>query len=112
MPVHQARQIDPPDNDDGLDCLPHANQSGPHTLAAQRISPQRRHRAPRGGELQQTVHRSKAMLKDLAQISLEMAQIVTAESDGQTLPAWYMVEIVRDLPRLVEARDTRDTAKA
>lgn len=58
-----------------------------------------------GGELQQTVHRSKAMLKELAQISLEMAQIVTAESDSQTLPAWYMVEIVRDLPRLVEARE-------
>lgn len=46
------------------------------------------------------------MLKELAQISLEMAQIVTAESDSQTLPAWYMVEIVRDLPRLVEARET------
>ena len=59
-----------------------------------------------GGELQQAVHRSKAMLKELAQISLEMAQIVTAESDSQTLPAWYMVEIVRDLPRLVEARET------
>lgn len=59
-----------------------------------------------GGELQQTVHRSKAMLKELAQISLEMAQIVTAEADGQTLPAWYMVEIVRDLPRLVESRES------
>lgn len=27
------------------------------------------------------------------------------QSDGQTLPAWYMVEIVRDLPRLVEERE-------
>ena len=54
------------------------------------------------GELQALVHRSKAMLKDLAQISLEMAQIAVAEEAGQTLPAWYMIEVVRDLPRLVE----------
>ena len=54
------------------------------------------------GELQALVHRSKAMLKDLAQISLEMAQVAVAEEAGQTLPAWYMIEVVRDLPRLVE----------
>ena len=54
------------------------------------------------GELQALVHRSKAMLKELAQISLEMAQIAVAEEAGQTLPAWYMIEVVRDLPRLVE----------
>ena len=68
-----------------------------------KVLPADKHQA--GGELQQTVHHSKAMLRDLAQISLEMAQIVTAEVDGQTLPAWYMVEIVRDLPRLVESRE-------
>jgi MoxR-like ATPase len=54
------------------------------------------------GELQTLVHKSKSMLKELAQISLEMAQIVVAEEEGQLLPAWYMVEVVRDLPRLVE----------
>lgn len=54
------------------------------------------------GELQGFVHKSKSMIKDLAQISLEMAQIVVAQEEGQTLPAWYMVEVVRDLPRLVE----------
>lgn len=42
------------------------------------------------------------MLKDLAQISLEMARIAVAEEAGRTLPAWYMIEVVRDLPRLVE----------
>lgn len=56
------------------------------------------------GEVQAFVHASKSMLKDLAQISLEMAQIVVAEENGQTLPAWYMVEVIRDLPRLVERR--------
>lgn len=54
------------------------------------------------GDLQALVHRSKGMLKDLAQISLEMARVVVADEGGQMLPAWYMIEVVRDLPRLVE----------
>lgn len=62
------------------------------------------------GEVQTFVHASKAVLRDLAQISLEMAQIVVAEENGQTLPAWYMVEIIRDLPRLAERRDPKTTA--
>lgn len=55
-------------------------------------------------EEQAFVHRSKAMLKEIAQISLEMAQIVVAEDGAEVLPAWYMVEVVRDLPRLVEKK--------
>ena len=61
------------------------------------------------GELQALVHKSKSMLKDLAQISLEMAQIVVAEEEGELLPAWYMVEVVRDLPRLVERTVVKTT---
>lgn len=53
---------------------------------------------------QALVHTSKAMLRDLARISLEMARLVVADEDGQTLPTWYMVEVVRDLPRLAEHR--------
>ena len=30
--------------------------------------------------------------------------MVVAEEEGQTLPAWFMVEVVRDLPRLVERK--------
>jgi hypothetical protein len=49
--------------------------------------------------------RAKAMLKDLAAINLEIAQMVVAKSDdGSTLPGWFLVEIVRDLPRLVEKK--------
>lgn len=55
-----------------------------------------------GGELTALIHDSKARLKDLARISLEMAQVVVAEDGGESLPAWYMIEVVRDLPRLVE----------
>lgn len=49
-------------------------------------------------------HRAKALIKELSQISLEMAQMVVAEHDGEGLPGWLMVEIVRDLPRLVEKK--------
>lgn len=55
------------------------------------------------GDLQALVHRSKAMLRDLAQISLEMAQIAVARGDDGELPGWFLVEVIRDLPRLAEA---------
>jgi hypothetical protein len=51
-------------------------------------------------------HRAKALIKDLASISIEMAQMVVSNQDDESLPAWFMVDIVRDLPRLVERKDT------
>jgi hypothetical protein len=56
----------------------------------------------RGDRSRELAHRAKALLKDLAGISLEIAQVVVAEEDGEKLPSWFMVELVRDLPRLVE----------
>lgn len=53
------------------------------------------------GTQQELAHRAKALLTDLSGISLEIAQMTVAEQDGQTLPTWFMTEIVRDLPRLV-----------
>jgi hypothetical protein len=57
-------------------------------------------------------HRAKGLLTELAEISLEAAQTVVADAgdgtteDGSTarLPAWFLIEIVRDLPRLASAR--------
>ena len=50
-------------------------------------------------------HRAKALLKDLAAINLEVAQMVVATTDEQAaLPSWFLVEVVRDLPRLVDRR--------
>ena len=58
------------------------------------------------GAHRETAHRAKALLKELAQISLEIAQMVVAKGDdGESLPGWLMVEIVRDLPRLVERKE-------
>jgi hypothetical protein len=46
-------------------------------------------------------HRGKALLSQLAAISLEMAQMVVSADGGESLPNWLLVEIVRDLPRLI-----------
>lgn len=50
-------------------------------------------------------HRAKGLLKTLANISLEIAQMVVSHVDDQTLPSWFMIEVVRDLPRLVERQE-------
>jgi len=45
--------------------------------------------------------RAKDMLRDLARISVEIAQSVMGEDEqGQRLPSWFLVEVARDLPRL------------
>jgi MoxR-like ATPase len=52
-------------------------------------------------------HRAKGLLKELAAINLEIAQMVVAAIEDQPqLPAWFLVEVVRDLPRLVERKAT------
>lgn len=51
--------------------------------------------------------RAKTLMKELASISLEIAQMTVADIDGETLPDWLMVEIVRDLPRLAERKDNK-----
>lgn len=45
--------------------------------------------------------RAKDLLRDLSRISVEVAQTVMGEDEnGNRLPAWFLVEVVRDLPRL------------
>ena len=51
---------------------------------------------------QQFVHRAKAMIKDLSHISLELAQMIVSSEDDKVLPEWFMIEIIRDLPRLIK----------
>ncbi len=50
----------------------------------------------------QLTHRAKAMIKELSQISLEIAQMVVSSDNDRTLPEWFMLEIIRDLPRLIK----------
>lgn len=46
------------------------------------------------------VYRAKEMIRQLAHINFEIAQMTIAGDEGKTLPDWFMVEIARDLPRL------------
>lgn len=57
-------------------------------------------------------HRAKALIKDLAQISFEVAQlVVTADERGRVLPGWFLTEVVRDIPRLaISERKPSDAA--
>ena len=48
-------------------------------------------------------YRAKALIKELSSINDEIAQMVVSSEEGRMLPDWFMVEIVRDLPRLVKA---------
>lgn len=53
-------------------------------------------------EAQYLAHRGKALMKELSKINIEMAQMVVAEENGEKLPDWFLLELVRDLPRLVQ----------
>ncbi|MFI6480565.1 AAA family ATPase [Nonomuraea sp. NPDC050663] len=50
--------------------------------------------------------RAKTLLVELAEISLECAQLVIRNDDNgaPALPTWFLVEVGRDLPRLIAAR--------
>lgn len=52
-------------------------------------------------EHKQLAMQAKDRLKSLARISVEIAQSVMGEDDqGRKLPAWFLLEVARDLPRL------------
>lgn len=52
--------------------------------------------------VQYLIHRAKALIKDLSHINLELAQMIVSSDEGKVLPEWFMIEIVRDLPRLIK----------
>jgi MoxR-like ATPase len=52
------------------------------------------------------VERTKKLLMELCDVSVEMATLMVADEMGdgaRKLPAWYLVEVVRDLPRLAQS---------
>lgn len=52
-------------------------------------------------------NRAQDSMKGLSAINYEIAQMVVSSDEGEVLPDWFMVEIVRDLPRLVHTDDKR-----
>lgn len=53
------------------------------------------------GNMLSFVFRAKGMLKELSVINFELAQMTVAADEEETLPDWFMAEIIRDLPRIV-----------
>jgi len=52
------------------------------------------------GASQDLAFRAKTLMRDLANISLEIAQMTVSSEGNDSLPEWFFVEIIRDLPRL------------
>ena len=53
---------------------------------------------------------AKAALKALARIDGELAQLVITESDsGERVPDWFVLDIAKELPRLMEASQASKT---
>ena len=50
------------------------------------------------------VYRAKGMIKELSVINFEIAQMTVASDENEAIPDWFMVEVIRDLPRLVEKK--------
>lgn len=55
-----------------------------------------------GKDSQYLAHRAKSLIKELSAISYEIAQMVVSADENEVLPEWFMLEIVRDLPRLIQ----------
>lgn len=53
-------------------------------------------------------HNAKRLMKELAGINLELARMVTASQDNDNnLPGWFVIDLIRDLPRLAEVREAK-----
>lgn len=51
------------------------------------------------------VFTAKKLIKDLAAVSLEMAQLLVTTNTGSSrnLQSWFLADLIRDLPRIVDA---------
>lgn len=63
-----------------------------------------RNRSKLNGETRALTMRAKDLLVELAGISLEIAQMAVAPEEGDTLPAWFIVEASRDIPALAKRK--------
>ena len=60
-----------------------------------------RNRGQLSGEARQLAARAKELLLELSNISLEIAQMAVTP-EGEALPAWFLAEVVRELPALAK----------
>ena len=62
-------------------------------------------RSKLSGESMALAFRAKELLIELAEISLEIAQMSITPEDGTDLPNWFVVEAAKDIPRLLRKRE-------
>ena len=56
------------------------------------------------GETRLLANRSKELLVELANISLEIAQMAVTPEDDDALPAWFLVDAAREIPALTKRK--------
>ena len=87
-----------PDKPEDRDILYFLAQS----LRARLLKELPRNRGQLSGEAGQFAARAKELLLELSNISLEMAQMAVTPEGDDTLPAWFLAEMVRELPALAK----------
>lgn len=89
-----------PDKPEECDILYFLAQS----FRAQLLKELPRNRGKLTSNTQMLAMRAKDLLVDLANISVEIAQMAITPEDGDTLPAWFIVEATRDIPALTRKK--------
>ncbi len=56
------------------------------------------------GSAKELAFQAKSLITNLANLSLEIAQMVVTTEGERGLPDWFVVEVIRDLPRLAAKR--------
>ena len=74
------------------------------SLRARLIKELPANRGKLNGETQHLATRSKELLIELANISMEIAQMAVTPDDGEMLPAWFLVDAARDIPALTKRK--------
>ncbi|MDR0356020.1 MAG: AAA family ATPase [Deltaproteobacteria bacterium] len=77
------------------------------SLRAQLVKELPQEKKQSSSESLELANNAKRLIKDLSRISLEMAQMTVAvgdDSEGKSneLPDWFLVELIRDLPKLAK----------
>ena len=74
------------------------------SFRAQLLKELPRNRGKLTNNTQMLAIRAKDLLIDLANISIEIAQMAITPEDGENLPAWFIVEATRDIPALTRKK--------
>jgi hypothetical protein len=77
-----------------------------HAFRAQLVKELPQEREAVSPAQREQAHRAKALIKELSSVNFEIAQMIMASPEGQEpWPGWFLAEVVRDLPRLVQQND-------